>query len=68
MSKNHAPSFHFHELGSAFAQGLIAFIRKDKSWGISNWSKQDVRELLAPLSRHVRGDGVGRTRRASWSG
>ena len=39
------------DLGSAFAAGLIKAVKKDKSWAIEKWSKHDVGELLAPLSK-----------------
>ena len=50
-------------LSSAFSKGLIKAMKKDKSWSIANWTKQDVKELLAPIARHVRADQTGRNRR-----
>ena len=51
------------DLGSAFAEGLIKAIKKDKSWALAEWSTNKVEQLLVPLSRHVRAARVGRTRR-----
>lgn len=51
------------EFGSAFTAGLVKAIRKDKSWAIVKWSKNDVNELVAPLTRHICADGANRNRR-----
>lgn len=50
-------------LSSAFSQGLVTAIKKDKSWAIAKWTKNDVSKLLAPLSRHLSADRLGRNRR-----
>lgn len=51
------------EFGSAFSDGLVKAISKDKSWDIIGWSKKAVDKLVAPLNRHIRADGVNRNRR-----
>ena len=51
------------DLGSAFAEGLIKAIKKDKSWALAEWSTNEVEQLLVPLNRHIRAARVGRTRR-----
>lgn len=51
------------QLSSAFSQGLVTAIKQDKSWEIVKWTKEDVRKLLAPLSRHISADRLGRNRR-----
>lgn len=38
-------------------------MKKDKSWSIGNWTKQDVKKLLAPIAQHVRADQTGRNYR-----
>lgn len=50
-------------LGSAFSKGLIKAMKSDKSWSLANWTKNDLEELLAPFTRHVRADQTGRNRR-----
>ena len=50
------------DIGSAFAEGLIKAIKKDRSWAHAEWSTNEVEQLLAPLSRHVRAARTGRTR------
>lgn len=50
-------------LGSDFARGLVKAVRNDKSWDMVRWSKKNVKDLLAPLKRHIRADDVGRKRR-----
>lgn len=46
-------------LGSAFADGLIKALKKNKSFAIARWSKEKVALLVAPLARQVKADRVG---------
>ena len=46
------------QLSPDLAKGLVTAIWKDPSWKMEKWAKKNARELLAPLSRHVRVDAV----------
>lgn len=37
-------------------------MKKDKSWSITNWIKQDVKGFLAPITWHIRFDQICKNR------
>ena len=51
------------DLGAAFALGLIHAIEKGKSFAMRLWTKENVKQLLLPLNRHVKAARLGKTRR-----
>ena len=50
------------DLDSAFTVSLINAVKKNKSWVIEKWSKNEVKELLAPFSCYIKADQIGKTR------
>lgn len=49
------------DMGMTFALGLVNAMKKNKSFEIELWTKDQINLLMAPIERYIRAARMGKT-------